>query len=93
MPEPIGPHIDIVLQRVRDEGAALHPRAVVMELFTHTQRIINTVMRLVISTGTLTTTPHRIFYPIYANFPGATRVVGVRDGTRDLTESMLPRRL
>ena len=86
MAEAIGPHIDIVLQRVRDRGASLHPRAVVMEMFTHTQRIINTVMRLVISTGTLTTTPHRVFYPIYTNFADATRVVAVRDGNRDLTE-------
>lgn len=85
MSEAIGPHIDIVLQRVRDCGAALHPRAVVMKMFTHTQRIINTVMRLVISSGTLTTTPHRVFYPIYTNFSDATRVVAVRDGNRDLT--------
>lgn len=84
MPEAIGPHIDIVLQRVRDRGAALHPRALVMRMFTHTQRIINTVMQLVISSGTLTTTPHRVFYPIYKTFTDATRVVAVRDGNRDL---------
>lgn len=79
---------DQVLRRVRDVHGIAHSRELVRTLLSHSQRLLNSLLGIVTTATTFTTYPHQQFYQISGLLTGAdsiTKVMAVREGSRDLT--------
>ena len=76
--------ISDILARVRDPSATAHSRALVRELLSEAQRLVNGGLRSVIDSASLTTSAGRQVYAIEAALGSALRITGVRDAGRDL---------
>lgn len=86
MPDTAGTLVDTVLQRVRDPQGSAHTRAFVRDVLTKTQQLVNVATKSVTTSVTLTTDPWLGWYPVFASFPTAGRIIAVRDAGRDLVE-------
>jgi hypothetical protein len=75
---------DAALQRVRDPNANLHSRVFVQARLTDAQRFLNAALGLVVDSASLTLNPFQSVYSLSGLLPNAVRVVGVREGGRDL---------
>lgn len=84
MARPAHVLIDVALQRVRDPLAIAHSRSFVLDRLSQCQQIVNAALGLVLATDTFSTTPQQVIYQLSGAFPNAIRVVGVKEGSRDL---------
>lgn len=86
MPYVTGQLVDQLLHRVRDPDALGTSRATCRLLLTHLQRILNCKLGFVLDTVTLATVPYQQIYKVSdpAQASAAMRLIGVREGTRDL---------
>ena len=86
MAEVAGTLIDTVLRRVRDPGGAAHPRALVRDLLSQVQRLVNAARRDVLVEVAFTTEPNRLVYPMTSHPDLATsiRIEAIRDDDRVL---------
>jgi hypothetical protein len=90
MAEVAGTLVDALLQRVRDPSGLAHTRDTARLVLSHVQRIANYALRAVLDSATLPTEPYRQVYPVLSLLPAAARVVGIREGARDLDEIAWP---
>ena len=80
----VGPLLDQVLQRVRDPHGTGINRDLLRLLVSHSQRVLNVKMNLVVTTETLSTEAARLIYPIHAMLPHSAHVLCVQDSGNDL---------
>ena len=88
MPDVAKALTDQVLRRVRDVHGIAHSRDLARTLLSHSQRLLNSLLGIVTTSTTFTTYPHQQFYQISGLLTGddaITKVMAVREGTRDLT--------
>ena len=78
--------IDLVLTRLRDPNATAHSRAFVMNLLSEAQRLVNAASGSVVASSALATEAQRQLYLITSSLPSVVRVLGVREGPRDLEQ-------
>ena len=84
MSEVAGTLIDVALRRTRDPQGAANSRAFTRSMLSQAQRFINSQLRAVLESKTLTTNPYKLLYPIKALLPAAVRIEGVKVGDKDL---------
>ena len=78
-----------VLQRVRDPQGSAHTRPFVLEILSHTQRIINAIFGPVRVTNTFTTEADRLAYPIQSNLPDNLKIVSItHEGSELIGETL-----
>lgn len=77
---------DTLLRRVRDPQGLAHTRDFARTCLSHSQRIINTALGVVVETLTFATTPTQMVYPVSSYFPNAARVIAVMENGRDLAK-------
>ena len=91
MAEPAGSLVSTVLRRIRDPQASATSYDLARAILSDCQRLVNAGLNRVVTTGTLTTEPFRLFYPLDGLFDPVTvppiRVLSVTEGNRDLTET------
>lgn len=79
-----GPLVSEILLRVRDPDAKLTSRDFVRARLSDAQRLVNARFAFLYDETTLVTEPLRLFYPLTALLPAATRPVFVTEGERNL---------
>ena len=88
MPDVAKSLTDQVLRRVRDVHGLAHSRDFTRTILSHCQRLVNSLLGIVTTSTTFTTYPHQQFYQISGLLTGSdaiTKVMAVREGSRDLT--------
>ena len=96
MPDVAKTLTDQVLRRVRDVHGLAHSRALVRTLLSHSQRLLNSLLGIVTTSTSFTTYAHQQFYQISGLLTSAdaiTKVMAVKDGSRDLTHLVNIRQL
>lgn len=89
MAETAGTLRAAVQRRVRDATGTFHADALVLDLLSRAQRLINVSTRLVLTSGTLTTAERLQIYTIATEFADGVDVIDVRDGTESLPRTTL----
>lgn len=80
----VGPLITTALNRVRDIQGSMTSRTTVLDLFRHSQNIVNAALSLIVETAVLTTNKNRLIYDYSVDLPLALKVIGVRYLEKDL---------
>ncbi|MEE9586074.1 MAG: hypothetical protein V3W09_04155 [Nitrososphaerales archaeon] len=84
MAETTGTLRQVVQDRVRDPSGQTYTNALVIDLLSRSQRILNAGLQLVLVSGTLTTNPWQQIYTPLSTFADFADVVTVQDNGRDL---------
>lgn len=82
----VGPLITTALNRVRDIQGSMTSRATVLDLFRHSQNIVNVGVGLITETLSLTTNKNRLIYDYSDDLPLSLKILGVRYLEKDLEE-------
>ena len=88
MPDVAKAPTDQVLRRVRDVHGIAHSRDLACTLLSHSQRLLNSLLWDCHHLDHFHHLPHQQFYQISGLLTGddaITKVMAVREGTRDLT--------
>lgn len=81
----VGPQRLIVLSRARDPNGTANTAQLVWDLFNRLQWAVNAQIEAIVSTRVLNLNQRQCIYGLNQSFPNdALKVVGVRDGDRDL---------
>lgn len=89
MPDVAKNITDELLRRVRDIHGLAHSRELARTVLSKSQQVLNTLLAIKITSTSLTTYPLQQFYTISGLLTGTdaiTRVMAVRDGSRDLVK-------
>ena len=89
MPDVAKNITDELLRRVRDIHGLAHSRELARTVLSKSQQVLNTLLAIKITSTSLTTYPLQQFYTISGLLTGTdaiTRVMTVRDGSRDLVK-------
>ena len=76
-----------VLKQVRDVGGNAHSRASTLEIISHSQRVINAIVKSVVRTQTLTTQPRQLFYSVSLIFTDYVKAVAVKHNNQNLLQT------
>jgi hypothetical protein len=79
-----GPTTEILLNRIREQGAFGISFNFALETLSRCQRIANAGLQIVQARKTLTTEPNRLIYDYRNSLPAAIHILSIYDGTRTL---------
>lgn len=80
--------IDEMASRLRDTSSFAHPRAVVLDILSRVQRVLNLGLKFQLTSATFAPTAMRCLYQMTEVAADVGKVVAVRDAGRDLAEIM-----
>ena len=89
MATTVGPIITKVLQRVRDPQGSAHSRNFVRTILGHAQRVVNSLLGLVLENTNLSVQPGLLVYPASSSVPNAVNIIDVVHQGRSLHRSDL----
>jgi len=80
----VGPTVEILMKRIREEGGiALDPDEAT-KILSRCQRIVNAGTKRVVASGTLTTYKQQLVYAYRDQLPDAIDIISIKDGDRTL---------
>lgn len=81
-----GPTTEILLRRIREQGGTAIPPDFALSILSKCQRLVNTGLRKVVSSSTLSTTARQLVYTYRTLLSGAIDIISLVDGNRTLTK-------
>ena len=84
MSRKIGPTVEILMRRVRQEGAlAINPN-LATKIYSYCEQLTNIKLRRVISSTSLTTPKERLLFNYREEIPDAANIISVLESNREL---------
>lgn len=80
----VGPTIEQILRRVRQEGGLAIAPDTAVQWFSKCNQVANGVLGRVIATETFATVKQKLVYNIPADLPNVLRIISVSESTREL---------
>lgn len=87
MSRQIGPIVEILMRRVRQQGGLAVDVDFATEIYTRCEQIINAALKRVLVSDTLTTPKQKLLFNFRDEFPDAIEIVSVIESNRELLEA------